>query len=97
MFNQLITSSDRGNMFACDQCQYKAGTKAMLNIHHNNLHRDMKYICNTCGIQRSSKGGLSSHQQIHEGKKYPCDSCDYQATERGNLTRHKQSKHLGKK
>ena len=26
---------DRGNMFACDQCQYKAGTKGMLKIHIN--------------------------------------------------------------
>ena len=85
MFNQLMTSSDRGNMFACDQCQYKAGTKAMLKIHHNNLHQNMKHTCNTCGHQTSSKGGLRRHQQsLHEGKKYPCDSCDYQATERGS-------------
>ena len=71
MFHQLITRSDKGNMFACDQCQYKAGTKGLLNIHHNNLHQDMKYTCNTCGHQTSSKGGLRS-QGVHEGKKYPC-------------------------
>ena len=64
MFHQLITSSDRGNMFACDQCQYKAGTKALLKIHHNNLHQDMKYTCNTCGHQTSSNGELRKHQQV---------------------------------
>ena len=80
MIHQLITSSDKENMFSCDQCQYKTMTKALLNIHQNNLHQDMKYTCNTCGHQTASKGGLRSHQQVvHDGKKYPCRECEYQA------------------
>ena len=65
MFNQLITTSDRGNMFACDQCQYKAGTKAMLKIHHNNLHQNMKHTFNTCGHQTASKEGLEGTISPH--------------------------------
>jgi hypothetical protein len=66
----LITRSDRVNMFACDQCQYTAGTKGMLKIHHNNLHQDMKYNCNKCGYQTSIKGGLRRHQEaIDEASK----------------------------
>jgi DNA-directed RNA polymerase subunit RPC12/RpoP len=67
MFHQLITSCDKGNMFACDQCQYKAETKALLNIHHNNLHQDMKYTCTTCGHQTSTKGGLTSAESVNTG------------------------------
>jgi hypothetical protein len=36
--------------FACDQCQFKAGTKGMLDIYHNNLHQDIKH---TLGIMLS--------------------------------------------
>ena len=78
MCHQLITSSDTESIFACDQCQYKTGTKALLKIHHNNLHQDMKYTCNICGHQTSSKQRLKNHQQVaHEGKKYLCRECEY--------------------
>ena len=84
-------------MFAYDQSQYMAGTRAVLNIHHKNLHQDIKYICNTCGHQTSSKEGRRSHQQVvHEGQKYPCLECEYRATTKGSLTEHKAALHEGK-
>ena len=94
LLHQLITSSDKGNMFACDQCQYKAGTKGMLKIHHNHIHQVIKYICDTCGHQTLCGQSLRRHQEaIHDGKKYACRECDHQATSKGNITQHQQTIH----
>ena len=50
-------------MFSREQCHYKAQTMGMLKIHHNNLHQDIKYTCDTCDHQTESKGGLKKHQE----------------------------------
>ena len=68
--HQCISSSLKGNMFACDQCQFKSGTKGILKIHITNLHKDIKYACDSCDHQTSTKSGLASPQEtIHKQKK----------------------------
>ena len=42
---------EKGKMFACDQCKYKTETNRMLEIHHNNMQKDIIYICKKCGMQ----------------------------------------------
>ena len=85
-------------MFVCDQCQNKVWSKAMLKIHHNNLHQNLKYSCYTIGHQTSSKGWLRSHQSVvHEleGKKYQCTECSHQAETKSSLDQHNQAIHEG--
>ena len=83
-------------MFFCDQCQYTAGNKG--KIHHNNLHQDIKYTCDTCGHQTSSKGSFRKQQQaINKGKKLPSGDRDNQATLKSLLFQHIQAIHMGKR
>ena len=84
--HQCISSSLKGNMFACDQCQFKSGTKGILKIHITNLQEDIKYACDSCDHQTSTKTGLASHQEaIHKQKKYPCREKG-RSTHAGNVT-----------
>jgi hypothetical protein len=48
-----------------------------VKIHHNNLHKDMKYTCYICSHQTSSKGGLKIN--LEENMKERC-------THAGNVT-----------
>ena len=36
--------------FACDKCNYKAGSKGTLTRHQNSVQGDVKHVCNICGF-----------------------------------------------
>ena len=53
--------------FPCYQCEYKAGTKGMIKIHHSSLH-SQSYDCNDCEAVFKTKLGLQYHcRSKHEG------------------------------
>ena len=65
-------------MFACEQPQYKCGTKQLLKgglrSHQQKVYEGQKYLCMVCEYQATAKFNLTQHQAaVHEGKKYPCD------------------------
>ena len=69
VLHQFISSSSEGNMFSCDQCEYKTEIKGMVKIHSNNLHHDTEYMCSSCGHHTLSEGGLRRHNQVVHIKK----------------------------
>ena len=80
----------------CHICKQSYKNKNILKKHIKNIHLNdgIKYPCNQCDHQASSKGNLQRHiQSKHEGIKFPCNQCDYQATDRSNLQKHIQRKH----
>ena len=94
MFHQLFTNTDKGNMFSCEQAQYKRGTKQLLKgglrSHQQIVFEGHKYFCMVCEYQATTKFTLIQHQAaVHAEKKFPCYSCDYQANYRVNLIIHK--------
>jgi hypothetical protein len=95
MCHQLITSSEKGSMFACDQCLELRHCLKYITIIYTRTWNI--YTCHICGHQTSSKRRLKNHQQVaHEGKNYPCRECEYQATKKGSLTQHQAAVHAGK-
>ena len=94
IYHQFISSSSLGNMFSCDQCEYKTEIKGMVNIHSNNLHHDTEYMCSSCGHHTLSEGGLRRHNQVvHIEKKYPCKECDHQTTSKSSMAKHQSASH----
>ena len=58
------------------------------------MHDLIKYPCDECQHQSSSKGDLAKHRRaVHEGIKYPCGQCQHQATSKGDLARHRRAVH----
>ena len=75
----------------------------ILKIHHNNLHQDIKYTCDTCDHQTASKGGL---KKLPGGNLHAWNvttgllqrmEYDYQAATKGDVAKHQQSLHEGNK
>ena len=71
-----------------------ASQKTNLKRHKQSVHEGVKYPCNKCEYQATTKGALQRHQKSeHEGVKYSCNQCEYQAKEQDSLKRHQQSNH----
>ena len=70
----------------CHICKQSYKNKNILKKHIKNIHLNdgIKYPCNQCDHQASSKGNLQTHIQ-----------CDYQATQQSSLRTHIQSAHTG--
>ena len=56
-----------GGLFECNECDYKSKSKAKLTSHHNSVHENIKYKCDICGYQLSTKGNLTNSQYMREG------------------------------
>lgn len=48
------------------QCPYCSSTPVNLVAHIHSRHSTTKYICDTCGVEKSSKGSLKSHIMMSE-------------------------------
>ena len=54
----------------------------------------MKYACNKCDHQATTKGALKSHlKSIHEGVKYNCKECNHEFSQKGTLRSHMKKVH----
>ena len=66
-----------------------------MHIQYKHKDKGVKYACNQCEYQATTKSNLTIHtQSIHQGVKYPCNQCDQQFTAQSNLTIHIKRKHL---
>ena len=73
--------------------QQRLGTEKMCQ-HIDTKHLGIKYNCEHCDHQASSKYTLQTHvESIHLGIKYPCPFCEYQASYKNCLKEHIQAKH----
>lgn len=69
------------------------GLKNDMRATNNPLER-VKYCCEQCDYNSSTKRSLSQHvHSRHEGKIYSCDHCYYKATGKSSLCQHMQSIH----
>ena len=95
------------NVFSYDQSQDEPSSNVLLKIPQDTPHQDMqnrtvhegvKFHCEQCGHQATSKGCLARHErEVHEGVKYPCGQCGLQFNRKESLARHKRAVHEGVK
>jgi len=91
---QRQVRSNNGNVYPCQQCNYKAAHLHHLKRHIKSIHDEVKYPCDQCNYKAPQLGVLKQHiKSIHYGVKYPCDQCKFKATHPNTLRRHIKSIH----
>jgi len=61
--NSTKPTSGNGNMFYCDQCEYKTNRSYSLETHKKARHDGIKYPCDQCDAQYSFPHALTKHKQ----------------------------------
>ena len=85
----------------CDKCDFKSGSKAVLNRHKISDH---KITCAECDYTCSSKALLNRHNEsAHDlnnsqksqdmRRRYNCEKCSFITTSETSLTNHRETKH----
>ena len=73
---------------------YKARWKRTLERHVVSLHTDIKFKCNFCDFETSSKDSLTRHTQAkHEGRTFSCIFCDFKSTLKKGVRKHMKRIH----
>ena len=77
---------DDDDIWACEQCDYKASQRGHLLAHIKSTHEGFKFPCEQCDYKASKKENLLRHtKSTHEGLQYPCEQCEYKAAQKGSL------------
>ena len=50
--------------YACDQCDFQATQKGVLNRHKKSKHEGVRYACDQCDYQASRQYALSRHIEL---------------------------------
>ena len=52
-----------GIVFGCNQCEHKAKTKSILNVHMQSHHEVYRFHCEQCDYKAATKGNMNVHKQ----------------------------------
>ena len=59
-----MKSEHEGVRYSCNECDYQAMTKGVLNKHQQRKHEGLRFLCMECGKQLYSAFTLKKHQEI---------------------------------
>ena len=66
---KYIRSKRKGNLFACNQCDFKNARKDEVNIHKDRIHEGVVFRCERCDLVLTTKGSLRKHNLYHHSDK----------------------------
>ena len=94
--NELLKHSKvhKLNFFqeTCDQCEYKANNKDMLDRHVESVHERFLYECNQCDKKFNSTDNLKTHfEKYHKENIFKCEECDAKFKNSSDIRKHKQA------
>ena len=76
-------------MLKCKLCNYQ-GPRHLLRRRINNTHQVMKFECQKCEEQFSTKSNLGRHiKGTHEFQRFPCDVCNKDFSTKEKMNNHK--------
>ena len=79
-----------------NECDFKATTKALLEVHMASQYMDLVHDCDQCDYKVSFKHALKLHTESkHLRINYSCNECDYKPTDKSSLKYNLASQHLG--
>ncbi|CAB3382072.1 Hypothetical predicted protein [Cloeon dipterum] len=90
---KLVHPSTREKqLFDCPECGKKLSSKAMMQVHVDNIHKKLKpHLCQVCGKAFGVVSHLKLHMMMHTGeKKHVCKVCGHAFARIENLTQHKR-------
>ena len=86
--------NQKDKIFKCEICEFKSGSKTLMNRHKESIHKETRYQCEHCDHNATSKTNLKEHMEsIHEGNQNDCNQCDYKATTKDTIKQHTESVH----
>merc|ERR1719342_218157 len=86
---QRQVRSNNGNVYPCQQCNYKATHLHHLKRHIKSIHYGVNYPCDQCKFKATHPNTLRRHiKSIHDEVKYPCDQCNFIASRPDTLQQH---------
>ena len=76
--------------FSCSTCLLEFRNKRLLNKHErSHLPESQRPVCDICGKDFATQGGLTAHKLIHSAnKQYICEHCGLGFNQKGNLMTH---------
>ena len=94
--DHVMKIHERIQMFACDQCEYKAVAKDSIQKHILAKHEKVELSCDQCDKKYCYDTQLKRHKKaVHEGSRFMCDSCNFQAAYKSDIKTHKKIVHEG--
>ena len=88
----LLPENSNKDHEKCQQCDYKAASKAQLQSHKISVHEKHQYNCEQCNYKTSRKDHLQHHaKSVHEHLKFHCEQCDYRSSRKDHLQSHTKS------
>ena len=104
-----LKKNGKNEMTKCEQCEYKTGSKTLLNKHIERSHNDLKeqpsqemrkrQKCDQCDFKTTSTNSLKSHVKSHHhketitSKRKICNKCDKRFNKRSTYNAHMQKEH----
>ena len=83
------------NKYACDQCEYRSNTAALLSTHKKHNHMEKSFICDQCSKAYALKSQLDRHiRVVHQGIMINCPECDFKTGNKQGLKKHYNMIHL---
>jgi DNA-directed RNA polymerase subunit RPC12/RpoP len=86
---------DEKHLFACPNCEFRTGKKAIFDQHIRNEATPIdSHECLYCGKEFKTLNNLNAHLNTHTAEKlYQCDECEYFSFWSDSLRRHIAYKH----
>ena len=81
--------------YKCEECGKILSGRDPLKLHIKSVHRNIKFKCDICGIERKTKVCLKRHKELEHPLPY-CDSCKIQFNTIPEFDMHVQKEHIEK-
>ena len=86
-------STNNGQRYACESCDYEAVTKENIKDHKKNVH-DKLYSCAKCEFTCTDLDTFKLHKSdTHPPVIYSCDMCNFDTFHNNQLEKHRRTKH----
>ena len=88
----------RGDIYHCDLCPFKANAKYKVNTHRKIQHGPKSHTCDLCGVMFKLKSTLENHiltkhRDPVNARTYQCEMCEFTSKCEVSLNTHIQFRH----
>ena len=79
------------------ECSFKTRVEKQMDTHRRIKHIDViRFSCDKCDYNSSTKNSLEEDEKVHHSKTYSCEECNFGTKTEGELKEHKERDHAKK-
>ena len=92
----IYTGENTKRSCGIEACQYSSYRQNDLKVHTNNIHLQIRHVCESCGFEASTLSNLIGHKRnMHKDEAIKCDDCSASFISRSAIIAHTENKHRG--